>query len=182
MKRHERPNRLVTANHKHGFRVQCTDRIICHTTAEPKHRSRSIDTPPSSFCVCVCVGPLKPNQDFELRLFARRHAFAGYTRVEPVTSPSVDAANLYGGGGEEHGAEQHGRLEGSVATRHHCIDWNYVGEARPRPNKWRVEMGPGGDVWKEWGFAKVAGSLAVVVVVVVVVAVVDDATFVRVRC
>ncbi|CAM9461977.1 unnamed protein product [Ectocarpus fasciculatus] len=95
--------------------------------------------------------------DFELRLFARRHAFAGYTRVQPVTSPSVDAASLYGGGGEERGAEQHGRLEGSegsVATRHHCIDWNYVGEARPRPNKWRVEMGPGGDVWKEWGFAK----------------------------
>ncbi|CAN0554677.1 unnamed protein product, partial [Ectocarpus sp. 8 AP-2014] len=68
---------------------------------------------------------LNPQQDFELRLFARRHAFAGYTR----------------------GAKQHGRLEGSVATRHHCIDWNYVGEARPRPNKWRVEMGPGGDVW-----------------------------------
>lgn len=42
-----------------------------------------------------------------------------------------------------------------MATRHHCIDWNYVGEPRPRPNKWRVEMGPGGDVWKEWGFAKV---------------------------
>ncbi|CAM9472142.1 unnamed protein product [Ectocarpus sp. 4 AP-2014] len=92
--------------------------------------------------------------DFELRLFARRHAFAGYTRVEPVASPSVDAASLRTGGGEEQGAKQHGCLEGSVATRHHCVDWNYVGEARPRPNKWRVEMGPGGDVWKEWGFAK----------------------------
>lgn len=42
-----------------------------------------------------------------------------------------------------------------VATRHHAIDWNYVGKPRPRPNKWRVEMGPGGDIWKEWGFAKV---------------------------
>ncbi|CAN0494626.1 unnamed protein product, partial [Scytosiphon promiscuus] len=70
----------------------------------------------------------------ELRLFARRHAFAGFTRVAPSYLRSGS------------------RL---VATRHHAVDWNYVGRARPRPNKGRGEMGPGGDTWREWGFAKV---------------------------
>ena len=39
----------------------------------------------------------------QLRLYARRHAFAGYTRVQ-----SVDGA--------------------PVAVRHHSIDWNFVGK------------------------------------------------------
>lgn len=73
-----------------------------------------------------------------------------------------------GGGGSSGGGEDGGSSEGGsrdrsgemgagglVATRHHAVDWNYVGRARPRPNKWRVEMGPGGDTWREWGFAKV---------------------------
>jgi hypothetical protein len=34
------------------------------------------------------------------------------------------------------------------------MDWNFVGTMRTRPNKWRVEMGGTGDVWKEWSFAK----------------------------
>ena len=29
-----------------------------------------------------------------------------------------------------------------VCTRHHAIDWNFVGIARPRPNKWRVQPTP----------------------------------------
>ncbi|CAM9324494.1 unnamed protein product, partial [Hapterophycus canaliculatus] len=105
--------------------------------------------------------------DFELRLFARRHAFAGYTKVEPLALPSsssparddiADNGRSSGGGRGGPKGRRPGQGEGgsgaSVATRHHCIDWNYVGEPRPRPNKWRVEMGPGGDVWREWGFAK----------------------------
>jgi hypothetical protein len=40
-----------------------------------------------------------------------------------------------------------------VCTRHHCIDWNYVGTPRPRPNKWWVEMHPDKDIWKEWAYA-----------------------------
>ncbi|CAM9314351.1 unnamed protein product [Scytosiphon promiscuus] len=102
--------------------------------------------------------------DFELRLFARRHAFAGYTKVEPLALHSIpspargdaaDKGRTSGEGGKGREAAQR-QVEGggSVATRHHCIDWNYVGQPRPRPNKWRVEMGPGGDVWREWGFAK----------------------------
>ncbi len=41
-----------------------------------------------------------------------------------------------------------------VCTRHHCIDWNFTGKLRPRPNKWRIEMHPEGKVWKEFGWAK----------------------------
>jgi hypothetical protein len=63
---------------------------------------------------------------YELRLFARRHAFAGYSiQSEPSSPPSP-----------------------LVVTRHHCIDWNYIGFLRPRPNKWRVEMREDGNVWK----------------------------------
>lgn len=29
-----------------------------------------------------------------------------------------------------------------------------MGKLRPRPNKWRIEMAPSGDVWKEWGYAR----------------------------
>eukprot|EP00611_Tribonema_gayanum_P004466 TRINITY_DN1365_c0_g1_i2.p1 TRINITY_DN1365_c0_g1~~TRINITY_DN1365_c0_g1_i2.p1 ORF type:complete len:253 (-),score=66.33 TRINITY_DN1365_c0_g1_i2:141-899(-) len=68
----------------------------------------------------------------QLRLYARRHAFAGITRVQ-----SIDGA--------------------PVATRHHAVDWNFVGRMRPRPNKWRIEarqQQPRCDVWKEWGFAR----------------------------
>jgi hypothetical protein len=67
--------------------------------------------------------------DSQLRLFARRHAFAGYTRLN----------------------HEHGR---PVCTRHHCIDWNFVGVPRPRPNKWYIEMNSDGNTWKEWAYAK----------------------------
>ena len=70
----------------------------------------------------------------ELRLFARRHAFAGYS---VLTTDPTGAKN-----------------SPAVCVRHHAIDWNFVGRMRSRPNKWRVEMHPAGDVWKEWGFAK----------------------------
>lgn len=63
----------------------------------------------------------------ELRCFARRHAFAGYSVV----------------GGTP-----------AVCVRHHAIDWNFVGKPRNRPNKWRIEMDDGEDVWKEWSWAK----------------------------
>lgn len=55
----------------------------------------------------------------ELRLYARRHAFAGVSLIAG---------------------------EPPVATRHHAIDWNFVGKPRERPNKWRIEMHQSGDV------------------------------------
>lgn len=109
----------------------------------------------------------KKQKDMELRLFARRHAFAGFTRVAPITKhihsaegvPSVDGGgNIAKEGDKGRGRGGGGGKDGLVATRHHAIDWNYVGQPRLRPNKWRVEMGPGGDTWREWGFAKVGSG------------------------
>mmetsp|Transcript_35230 Transcript_35230/g.98981 ORF Transcript_35230/g.98981 Transcript_35230/m.98981 type:complete len:380 (+) Transcript_35230:65-1204(+) len=65
----------------------------------------------------------------QLKLYARRHAFAGYTRLQ----------------------HENGR---PVCTRHHCVDWNFVGAPRPRPNKWYVEMHPDESMWKEWAYAR----------------------------
>lgn len=65
----------------------------------------------------------------ELSLYSRRHAFAGYTKL----------------------AEENGR---PCCTRHHCMDWNFAGNPRPRPNKWYVEMASNKNTWKEWSFAR----------------------------
>lgn len=72
----------------------------------------------------VARGSVSALTDAELRLFARAHCFGGYSKWN---SPYV--------------------------TRHHLIDWNFVGVKRARPNKWRVEMAANGNVWKEWSVA-----------------------------
>jgi len=65
----------------------------------------------------------------QLRLFARQHVFGG---LSVVTTEK----------------------ERPVCVRHHCLDWNFVGTARPRPNKWWIEAMPNSsDVWKEWAYA-----------------------------
>ena len=77
-----------------------------------------------------CIFPFLTHQ--QLKYYARRHAFAGYTIQQ------VD--------------QQSHRM---LCTRFHCIDWNFVGIPRPRPNKWFVEMHPDHNkIWKEWSFAK----------------------------
>ena len=66
----------------------------------------------------------------QLRLFARRHVFGGYSKI---TSQSRDRR--------------------PVCTRHHCLDWNYIpGKPRPRPNKWFIEKF-NKDIWNESSFA-----------------------------
>lgn len=154
--------RLLGASiHPRGLYCSPRTRALCHTAM-------------NSTCprAPVSGAPLRRHkQDLELRLFARRHAFAGYTRVAlvcpassatnsalPSGSCSSDTAGREGGGVGGVGRRR-GDGGGLIATRHHAIDWNYVGLPRPRPNKWRIEMGPGGDNWKEWGFAKVRVSL-----------------------
>lgn len=73
---------------------------------------------------------LKTMSNEQLQLYARRHAFAGYTILDHYQKRPV-------------------------CTRHHCIDWNYVGRGRNRPNKWFVEMHPNhNNTWKEWAFAQ----------------------------
>lgn len=79
-----------------------------------------------------------------MRLLARQHAFGGFGRFE--------AARADGSGSV------------AVCTRHHAVDWNYVGTRRTRPNKWRVVpsapggprgggVGEGVDEWLELAFA-----------------------------
>lgn len=68
----------------------------------------------------------------DIKLYARRHVFAGYTRLEQGDDDD----------------------ERPICTRHHCMDWNFVGVPRPRPNKWYVEMSPCGNIWKELAYAK----------------------------
>ena len=90
----------------------------------------------------------------QLRYYARQHIFAGYSRVFRQHRPFSS------------------RPKDFCCTRHHCIDWNYVGVPRNRPNKWWIE--PKCDttrndnqhetttpststttpnVWKEWSYA-----------------------------
>jgi len=62
-----------------------------------------------------------------LRVLARQHAFAGFTRFRD-----------------------------GVATRHHLLDWNFLGASSPRnrPNKWRVQQLQGTTCWKESSFVQ----------------------------
>jgi hypothetical protein len=79
----------------------------------------------------------------QLRLYARQHIFAGYTSLQTSNQTEhlvVSASYPY------------------CATRFHCMDWNYVGVPRTRPNKWWVEIDrnikeDSASVWKEWAYA-----------------------------
>jgi hypothetical protein len=74
----------------------------------------------------------------EVRLYARQHIFAGFSHFH------CDEM-------EEQSFEE---LEGRPAcTRHHCIDWNFVGTPRSRPNKWWIEMNDDKTKWKEYAYA-----------------------------
>ncbi|KAL1523150.1 hypothetical protein AB1Y20_018105 [Prymnesium parvum] len=70
-------------------------------------------------------GRLEDLSAAELRQLARQHVFCGYTLAH-----------------------------GDVCTRHHALDWNFVGVPRSRPNKWTVAPLQGAtDAWVEASFA-----------------------------
>jgi hypothetical protein len=72
----------------------------------------------------------------QLKYYARQHIFAGYSFPSDVNLPDQDAPF------------------DTCYTRHHCIDWNFVGVGRNRPNKWWVEIEAiTQNVWKEWAYA-----------------------------
>jgi hypothetical protein len=84
----------------------------------------------------------------QLRLYARQHIFAGYTRIQPGNDHNLPKCALFP----------------YCATRYHCIDWNFIAIPRSRPNKWWVEIpiNPEKDhgvcnnvvqQWKEWAYA-----------------------------
>jgi hypothetical protein len=87
----------------------------------------------------------------EICLYARRHVFGGFTRLSWVEQgPSSRLEESLDG--MTSSTSEKGRRP--VCTRHHCIDWNYMGKPRNRPNKWFVEMHPfHNNEWKEWSFA-----------------------------
>eukprot|EP01084_Bolivina_argentea_P275451 469768_1 len=66
----------------------------------------------------------------ELKLYARQHVFAGYTMNDKDINKQI------------------------ICTRHHCMDWNFIGVPRQRPNKWYVEISNDGKYFKEWSYAK----------------------------
>ena len=70
--------------------------------------------------------PLAALSNLEVRLLARQHAFGGYARFEPPSASSSSSSSAIVG----------------ACARHHAIDWNFMGEPRPRPNKWHVEPLP----------------------------------------
>jgi hypothetical protein len=71
----------------------------------------------------------------QLRWYARQHVFAGYTRVFPQRDTPLPWS----------------------AVRHHCLDWNFVGVGRDRPNKWWIDVPAAASTepktWKEWSYA-----------------------------
>jgi hypothetical protein len=76
-------------------------------------------------CDAKSLDDLTPHQ---LRLYARQHVFAGFS------VPSEETGE-------------------PLCTRHHCIDWNFVGQGRPRPNKWWIHMNDDQSQWKESSYA-----------------------------
>jgi hypothetical protein len=78
---------------------------------------------------------LKSLSDQELRLYARQHVFGGFSFLTTEN-------------------KKPGR---PLATRHHCVDWNYIpGKPRPRPNKWYIECentSAQTNRWKEWSYS-----------------------------
>lgn len=65
---------------------------------------------------------------FQLRLYARQHVFAGFSVI----------------------SQEKGQ---NLCTRHHCIDWNFVNQGRPRPNKWWVHLQDDKSQFKECAYA-----------------------------
>jgi len=69
----------------------------------------------------------------QLRYYARQHVFAGYSKIQRTTKQSYYAY---------------------CCERHHCMDWNFVGQIRPRPNKWWIEVHPQNhNLWMERAYA-----------------------------
>lgn len=81
------------------------------------------------------ANPLQNCSSEQLALFARQHAFSGFTWQQRLQHPNGDNDNLL------------------LCTRHHCIDWNYVGTPRSRPNKWYAEFSMDCNTFKEWSYA-----------------------------
>jgi hypothetical protein len=79
------------------------------------------------------ANPLRNCSKEELALYARQHVFCGYTVQQQKPNGNNNTLVL--------------------CTRHHCIDWNYIGTPRSRPNKWYAEFSSDLNTFKEWSYA-----------------------------
>ncbi len=99
-----------------------------------------------SVAAAVAAGeprPLASLSELEVRLLARQHAFGGFARFEsPSSLPTAALSNSASSRVDVATTSSAGQGEqppdACVCTRHHAIDWNFVGVRRTRPNKWRV--------------------------------------------
>lgn len=91
------------------------------------------------------VQSLHDLQAADLRRYARQHVFGGYTvmQTQQTSLPIKTEMN-----------PRKNNKYPLTCTRHHVIDWNFVGKPRNRPNKWHVEFSHNNkQEWKEWAFA-----------------------------
>ena len=90
----------------------------------------------------------------DIRLYARRHVFGGFTCLSWMKRGDMPQSKQSEKEIVSSTSEKRRPRPRPVCTRHHCIDWNYVGKPRNRPNKWFIEMHPDhNNEWKEWSFA-----------------------------
>lgn len=119
----------------------------------PTTRLRSIDRPH--------VTGLNDLDTRDLRRLARQHVFGGYTVMNGVDDQGVKGAATTTTTTTTTTVKEKIPYD-LVCTRHHVMDWNFVGRPRNRPNKWYVELPIEDDVndhdtttnmWKEWAYA-----------------------------
>jgi len=128
----------TTANDEHVYNLQTNTLFIdlrIPTTKPVDQFSQMLSSNKKESSASSLLSTLS---DLQLRMYARQHVFSGYTVC------SIENNRLLG-------------------TRHHCLDWNFVGTPRNRPNKWYVEPQSINDassstnhnpnVWKEWAYA-----------------------------
>jgi hypothetical protein len=121
-----------TTNHnEYTYNVQTSTLFI--DLRIPKTRDEILLTPTENG-----LQPIQSLNDMnmeQLRYYARQHIFAGYTKVRRMKS-NVDADTS-----RNSPRSSADRITFPYcATRYHCMDWNYVGIPRSRPNKWYIEL------------------------------------------
>ena len=128
-----------TSNDETVFNIQTNSLFI--DLRIPKSRRSVIPTDGTDKTTVTSLGQLS---DEELRLYARQHIFGGYSVISKpsLSKPQVTMNN------------QKAQVDDRpCCVRHHCIDWNFVGVGRPRPNKWWIDMHRSEKMWKEVTFA-----------------------------
>ena len=145
-----------TDHDEHTFNLQTNTLFV--DLRIPCARRRALLLTSSSSGVVSSLDDLTPEQ---LRIYARQHVFAGYTRHCSSNSNHSDDNNDSNNHPQDDDPNK-SRINKSsrylfrdgCCTRHHCIDWNFVGVGRTRPNKWWIETAKNDkDVWKEWAYA-----------------------------